>query len=105
METLNKAQQKYLRKTSHHHKPLFQMGKLGLTDAFIDQVEDALEKRELIKFHLLQNTDEDLREVTRTVADKVGAYVLQVIGSTAILYRPSSKQKFQEISREVTRLR
>lgn len=105
MDTLNKAQLKFLRKTSHNHKPLFQMGKLGLTEAFIDQVDGALDKREVLKFHLLQNSDEDLNEVTQTIADHVGAHIVQVIGSTAILYRESSKDKFQEISKEVNKLR
>ena len=104
METLNKAQLKFLRKTSHAHKSLFQMGKLGLTEAFMEQVDSALEKRELIKFHILHNSDEDLQDVAQTIANQVNAIIVQVIGSTAILYRPSSKEKYQEISKEVTKL-
>lgn len=101
MENYSKAQQKFLRKESHQHKPLFQMGKLGLTEAFIDQVDAALEKRELIKFHLLQNTDEDLEEVSQIIAEKTEAYIVQMIGNTVILFRPSSKEKFQDISKRL----
>lgn len=104
MKALSKAQQKYLRKLSHQHKPLFQMGKLGLTDTFVDQVDHALEKRELIKFHILQNSDEDPTDVAVMIADRVGAAIIQVIGKTTILYRPSSKEKYQVISKEVNEI-
>lgn len=104
MENLSKPQIKYLRKVSHQHKPLFQLGKLGLTEAFIEQIDKALEKRELIKFVILQNSDESLEEVAEEVAETVRANIIQIIGSTAILYRPSSKEKFQIISKEVNQL-
>ncbi|MBZ6528213.1 ribosome assembly RNA-binding protein YhbY [Aerococcaceae bacterium DSM 111021] len=104
MITLNKAQIKFLRKYSHNLKPLFQMGKNGLTDVFIEQVDNAIEKRELIKFVILQNSDEDLDDVANKIADEIDGVIIQTIGSTAILYRPSSKEKYQEISQQVQRL-
>lgn len=104
MTELNKAQIKFLRKQSHSLKPLFQMGKLGLTDVFIEQVDNAIEKRELIKFVILQNSDEDLDDVAQKIAEAIDGTVVQTIGSTAILYRASSKEKFQEISQQVKRL-
>lgn len=103
MKPLTKSQQKYLRKLAHQERPIFQMGKNGLTEPFLSQIDTALEKRELIKFTLLQNTLEDLKQVTGEIADEVGAYVVQTIGSTAVLYRPSSQEKYQRISREVTK--
>lgn len=105
MQTLNKAQLKFLRKESHTLKPLFQMGKLGLSEEFINQVDTAIEKRELIKFVILQNSDEDLDEVAQKIAEEIDGVVVQTIGSTAILYRQSSKEKFQEISQKVNRLK
>ncbi|UUX34198.1 ribosome assembly RNA-binding protein YhbY [Fundicoccus culcitae] len=101
---LNKAQLKYLRKLSHKEKPLFQLGKLGLTDVFIEQIDSALTKRELIKFVILQNSDEDLVEATEIIAERTNATIVQTIGNTAILYRPSAKEKYQEISQEVMAL-
>lgn len=101
MTTLSKKQIKFLKKVAHHHKPIFQMGKLGLTDVFIEQVDQALEKRELIKFNILQNSEEEIAEATVAIAEAVGAVVVQVIGHTGILYRPSSKLKYQVLSKEV----
>lgn len=101
----SKAQQKYLRKASHQHKALFQLGKLGITDTFIEQVDAALEKRELIKFHILQNSSEDIDEASALIAEKTGAFIVQVIGSTVILFRPSSQEKYQDLSREVKQIK
>lgn len=101
MKELSKTQIKYLRKLSHTEKPLFQMGKQGLTDLFIEQIDQALEKRELIKFHLLQNSDESVDEVAETIAKNIDAIIVQTIGGTAILYRPSTREKHQKISQIV----
>ncbi|MGO4937237.1 YhbY family RNA-binding protein [Fundicoccus sp. Sow4_H7] len=101
---LNKAQLKYLRKLSHKEKPLFQLGKLGLTDVFIEQIDAALEKRELIKFVILQNSDEDLEDVSSEIAERTNATIVQTIGNTAILYREALKDKHQKISQEVHNL-
>ena len=50
MTSLNKKQVNHLKKIAHHEKPIFQMGKEGLGQSFLDQVDQALTKRELIKF-------------------------------------------------------
>ncbi|XJS11362.1 ribosome assembly RNA-binding protein YhbY [Aerococcaceae bacterium WGS1372] len=104
MQKLNKAQLKFLRKESHQLKPLFQMGKNGLSEEFINQVDSAIEKRELIKFVILQNSDEDLDGVALKIAEEIGGVVVQTIGSTAVLYRQSSKEKHQDLSRKIKSL-
>ncbi|EKB53758.1 ribosome assembly RNA-binding protein YhbY [Falseniella ignava] len=102
---MNKKQLKFLRSESHQIKPLFQLGKNGLTEEFIHQIDLALEKRELIKFHILQNSDEELKDVTSEIANQLGAEIIQVIGSTAILYRPARQTKNQKLSLRVNALR
>lgn len=104
MEKLSKAQRKYLRKESHNHKPIFQMGKLGLTEVFIQQVDEAIEKRELIKFNILQNSSETIQDAAETIAEAIDALVIQTVGNTAVLYRPSSREKYQKISQVVSKL-
>ena len=69
-------------------EPLFQIGKGGISDAFIDQVEGALNKRELIKFKLLLDTSPvTAREAADAVAERTNAEVIQVIGGVVVLYR------------------
>lgn len=65
------------------------------------QINEALEKRELIKVTLLQNTDEIAEDVARILEEEVQCEIVQIIGRVLVLYKPSSKEKYQRISREV----
>ena len=49
MENLRGKQKHYLRGEAHHMRPLFAVGKNGLTDEWLTQLTGALDKRELIK--------------------------------------------------------
>lgn len=88
---LTGKQKRFLRKESHHLKPVFQIGKQGVHDTFIDEIADVLEARELIKISVLQNSIEDPKEAGNQIADKIGADVVQVIGSVITLYKPSAE--------------
>lgn len=73
-------------------EPLFQLGKGGISDAFIEQVNGALNTRELIKFKVLLETSPlTPREAADEVASKTGADVIQVIGGVIVLYRYNPK--------------
>lgn len=102
---LSKAQIKFLKKTSHNIKSIYQIGKAGLTDNFIEQIDRALDKHELIKFNILSNSMEDIDETAQTIAEAVDAEIVQVVGHTATLYRVSSKEKYQVLSKQVRSIR
>lgn len=101
---LRGKQKRYLRSQAHHMQPIFQIGKNGVTEEFIQQVDEALEKRELFKINLLQNTDEVADEAASEIALATQAEVVQIIGRVIVLYRPSSKPKNQYYSLEVNRI-
>lgn len=98
---LRGKQKRFLRSEAHHLNPIFQIGKGGLNDAMMAQIEEALEKRELIKVSLLQNTDEVADEAAETIREKVGCEVVQIIGRVIVLFKPSSNEKYQTISSKV----
>lgn len=79
----------------------FQIGKNGINDAVIVQINEALEKRELIKINLLQNTDEIAEDVAHVLEEKINCEIVQIIGRVLVLYKASSKEKYQKISKEV----
>lgn len=89
---LTGKQKRFLRSEAHHLQPLFQIGKSGLTDAIITQIQEALEARELIKVSVLQNCDEDKHDIAERIAAE-GIEVVQVIGSTLVLYKESREKK------------
>lgn len=98
---LRGKQKRFLRSRAHHLQPIFQIGKNGLNEAVIVQINEALEKRELIKVNLLQNTDEVADEVAHVLEAKINCEIVQIIGRVLVLYKASSKEKYQKISKEV----
>ena len=52
---LTGKQKRYLRSLAHNIDPTFQIGKGGINENMIQQISETLEKRELIKIHILQN--------------------------------------------------
>ncbi|GEK58773.1 RNA-binding protein [Marinococcus halophilus] len=86
---LNNKQKRALRREAHSLKPLFQIGKEGMNEQIITHVDEAIEKREILKVNLLQNCMEDKHEVAAELAEGTGSEVVQVIGSTIVLYRRS----------------
>ncbi|MGL9741458.1 ribosome assembly RNA-binding protein YhbY [Enterococcus sp. DIV1368c] len=99
--SLRGKQKRFLRSQAHHFQPIFQIGKGGINEAMIVQIEEALEKRELIKVSLLQNTDEIAEDVAQVLEQAIACEVVQIIGRVLVLYKASSKEKYQRISKEV----
>ncbi len=71
---------------------IIQVGKGGVSDNLIRQIDTALEARELIKIRLLQNVDEEPQEMARVLANLTQAEVVQTIGKVIVLYRPSREK-------------
>lgn len=101
MMHLTKKQKDYLRKEGMSLSPIFQIGKNGLSQEQGKQINDALEKRELIKVSLLQNTEESPKEVATALSEQTQANVIQVIGSVVVLFKKSSHEENRRISLEM----
>ena len=78
-------QRAYLRKMAHQLEPIFQIGKEGVTDAFIDGLNKALTKREILKVHILETAMLDTRDTCNYVAERLGAEPVQAIGNKFIV--------------------
>ncbi|MGY3778869.1 ribosome assembly RNA-binding protein YhbY [Isobaculum melis] len=100
---LRGKQKSYLRSKAHHLTPIFQIGKGGLNEQIVRQVGEALEKRELIKINLLQNTDETVEIVATEMEQELNCLVVQIIGRVLVLYKPSSQEKYRRISTTIPR--
>ncbi len=94
---LTSKQKSYLRSEAHHLQPIFQIGKSGLTQQIVKQIEEALEARELIKVSVLQNCEQDREEIAQLLGEEKGIEVVQVIGKTIILYKESAEKKKIEL--------
>ena len=96
---LTGKQRSYLKGLAHNLDPLFQLGKSGLTENFIKQVEEALETKELIKIKILQNCDLDPTETANEIVEELNAEFVQSIGSKFVVYKESKKNKKIELPR------
>lgn len=90
---LNSRQRAQLRGMANSYEAIFQVGKGGINDQLIKQVDEALEARELIKMRVLETCPQTSREAADSIANSVGADVVQVIGYRFILYRESKNNK------------
>lgn len=98
MTTLSSKNIKQLKKESHHLNPIFQVGKNGVTDNFIEQINEVLEKRELIKISVLQNCLEDKDDISEEISKSTNSNIVSIIGNTIIIYRESRNNKQIELS-------
>ncbi len=92
---LNSRQRAYLGSLASSMSPIFQIGKASLTPEIITAIDEALEKRELIKVSVLKNCLDDPREIAATIGERTHSDVVKVIGKKIIFYRPAKKAKIQ----------
>ena len=90
---LNSRQRAQLRAMANSMETILQIGKGGISNELIKQVDDALEAREIIKMRTLETSPLNSRQAADEIAKNVGADVVQVIGSRFVLYRESENNK------------
>lgn len=92
---LTGKQKRFLRAQANELSPVFQIGKNGLTQEVVNEFEDSIEKRELMKVQLLQNTDWTTTDAAEFIEAHSSIQVVQKIGKVLVLYKPSSQEKYQ----------
>lgn len=90
---LTGKQKAFLRGKLNTVTPIFQIGKGGITENLIKQLDDALEARELIKISVLNNQLAAPKMIAEQLAEETGAEVVQVIGNKIGLYREAKKKQ------------
>lgn len=71
---------------------ILQVGKGGVGEPLVKQIDDALTARELIKLHLLETAPEEPKETAQALSEATGSEVVQVIGRRIVLYRKNPKK-------------
>lgn len=76
---------------------IIQIGKEGISDNLITQVDDTLDARELIKIRVhLETAPESPKELAQKLAAALSADVIQVIGGIIVLYREADEERIAE---------
>lgn len=89
---ITSKQRSYLRSLANTMEPIFQIGKNGIEESFLHQVDEALEARELIKIHVLNNSGYEAREASDAICSELGCEGIQSIGGKIVLFRRSEKK-------------
>ena len=88
---MTSKQRAYLRSLANKIDAIFQVGKNGLNDNLIKQLNDALEARELIKITVLETAPDSAKNLAVEISKKTNSLVIQVLGSKITLFRQKEK--------------
>lgn len=86
-----------LRSLANTMEAILQVGKNGIGDALIKQVDDALTAREMIKMAVLETCPEEPKVMAQMLADATHSEVVQVIGRKLTLYRKNPEKTVIEL--------
>lgn len=93
-ETLTNPQIRKLKALAQRMEATLKVGKNGLSDAFIQSVNEALTRRELVKIKFAE-FKEDKKELSPLLAEKTASHLVMRVGNVVVLYRqnPDSAQR------------
>ena len=89
---LTSKQRAYLRGLAAAEDTIVIIGKGGITENIITQMNDALKARELVKGRVLENSLLTPREAADALNETCRAEVVQVIGSKFVLYKRNEQK-------------
>jgi len=87
---LTTKQKVHLRSLAHSLKPVFQIGKEGISANQITDLNNYLHKHELMKVSILNNCIETPENLINEI-EANDIQVIQLIGKTLVLYKPNKK--------------
>ena len=94
--TLNNRQTRHLRGLAHHLKPVVTVADKGLTENVMAEIENALDRHELVKIKLRAD-----RETRAALIDSIlaqsGAERVQTIGQVVSVFRRNPKKPVIEL--------
>ena len=92
MRELTGKQRRHLRALGQRLTATLHVGHEGVTDAVVTQANAQLDAHELIKVRVGDNAPDSRHDVAGQLAERTKAHLAQVLGRTALLYRPRSEE-------------
>lgn len=84
---MTSKQRAYLKGLAMTMDSIVNVGKSSVTPELIISVDEAINKRELIKISVLKNCLDDPKQIAQIIAERTKSEVVQVIGKKIVLYR------------------
>lgn len=94
---ITSKQRSYLRSLAHSLDPLVYIGKAGVTENVIKEMDSCLENRELVKVKLQEGCELEPKQTANDMAAELNAEFVQAIGRKFTLYRQASDPAKRQI--------
>lgn len=88
---MTSKQRAYLRGLANNIDAIFQIGKSGISENLIEQLNNALQARELIKISVLETSPAHAKIIGQEVANLTNSTLIQVIGNKITLFKQKKK--------------
>ena len=90
---ITSKQRSYLKSLAHDLDPIVYIGKAGVTENVVKEIDTCLEARELVKVKLQEGCSLAPKDVANDLLEPLGAEFVQAIGRKFTLYRESKENK------------
>ena len=94
---LTKSERIKLRSMAQTLPDLVYIGKDGVTDNVLRQVEDNLYAHELIKIKVQATCDEDKESIADTICQELDCDIVTIIGTKIVVYKLSDKKNIKHV--------
>ena len=94
---MTSKQRAYLRGLANNIYAIFQFGKGGISDVLLEQLNNAIEARELIKITVLETAPGSSKELAEEIANGTNSVVVQTVGNKITLFRQKKKNSKIEL--------
>lgn len=89
--TLTNPQLKAMRAIAHQLKPVVTVAQNGLSESVSREIDQALERHELIKLKIAVGDREVRQQLSDEICQATGAQRVQSVGNVVVLYRAARK--------------
>lgn len=94
---MTSKQRAYLRGLANSIDAIFQVGKGGISDILLEQLNNAIEARELVKITVLETAPGSAKELAEEIAIGTNSVVVQTMGNKITLFRQKKKNSKIEL--------
>ena len=84
---MTSKQRASLKKIAQSKQAAFQIGKNAISPELVQAIDDYLEVHEIIKINVLNNCEENAKNLADTISGRTRSRIVQIIGKKIILYR------------------
>lgn len=94
---LSSKQRSFLKSLGNNIKPSYQIGKSGITESLLEDLNSQLENKELIKISVLDNSPINIKESADEIQKFTDCEIVQTIGNKMLIYKESKEHKKIEL--------